>query len=198
MRISHIGITGGIGSGKSTVGKIFSSLGYRLYHADVRAKALMTDNPRVVQKVTELFGAEAYFEDGSLNRALIGKIVFQDSQMLTQLNAIVHPETGRDYVEWSQATPLDYSKRFVLKEAAILYESGASAYSDAVITVYAPISTRLTRVMSRDQTDEETVLARMHKQWPELDKLRRADFVIVNDGKHPLIPQVLAAIKYFS
>lgn len=198
MSMLNIGITGGIGSGKSTVGKIFSSLGYRLYHADARAKALMTDNPRVVQQVKDLFGEETYFDDGTLNRALLGKIVFQDSSKLAQLNAIVHPETARDYVEWVQETPADYGKTFVLKEAAILYESGASAYSDAVITVYAPTATRLSRVMNRDKVDRQTVLARMNKQWPEIKKVHQAEFMIINDGKHALIPQVLAAITYFN
>ncbi|MEL6133908.1 MAG: dephospho-CoA kinase, partial [Bacteroidota bacterium] len=193
--MKNVGITGGIGSGKSLVGRIFVSLGYRLYEADSRAKILMIENPRIVEGVKGLFGAEAYLDDGTLNRAYIGKIVFNDQHKLQQLNAIVHPETGRDYLEWVAATPKDYDKSFVLKEAAILYESGAHKSTDAVLSIYAPQSLRIQRVADRDQTDTSAVKARMDKQWAEWEKYRRADFTIINDGIHLLLPQVKAAIQ---
>ena len=197
MNIQHIGITGGIGSGKSTIGRIFTSLGYRLYHADARAKQLMVENPVIMSGVKTLFGEQAYLEDGSLNRKLIGQIVFNDQKLLQQLNSIVHPETGKDYLAWVQTTPKTYSKSFMLKEAAILYESGAYLLSDSVMSVYAPKELRIKRVMARDKVDRQTVLGRMSKQWNEVEKLRRAEFAFINDGKHALIPQVLAAIRYF-
>ncbi|MEL6696795.1 MAG: dephospho-CoA kinase [Bacteroidota bacterium] len=196
--MKNVGITGGIGSGKSLVGHIFTSLGYRLYEADARAKSLMIENQRIIDGVKNLFGEASYGEDGSLNRAFIGKIVFSDQEKLQQLNAIVHPETGRDYLEWVAATPDDYDKPFVLKEAAILYESGAYRSTDAVLSVYAPQSVRIQRVIDRDQTHAAAVKARMDKQWSEWEKYRRADFTIINDGNHLLLPQVKAAIQFFS
>ncbi|MEL6729615.1 MAG: dephospho-CoA kinase [Bacteroidota bacterium] len=196
--MKNVGITGGIGSGKSLVGHIFTSLGYRLYEADARAKSLMIENQRIIDGVKNLFGEASYGKDGSLNRAFIGKIVFSDQEKLQQLNAIVHPETGRDYLEWVAATPDDYDKPFVLKEAAILYESGAYKSTDAVLSVYAPQSVRIQRVIDRDQTHAAAVKARMDKQWSEWEKYRRADFTIINDGNHLLLPQVKAAIQFFS
>ncbi|MEL6624618.1 MAG: dephospho-CoA kinase [Bacteroidota bacterium] len=196
--MKNVGITGGIGSGKSLVGQIFTSLGYRLYEADARAKSLMIENQRIIDGVKNLFGEASYGKDGSLNRAFIGKIVFSDQEKLQQLNAIVHPETGRDYLEWVAATPDDYDKPFVLKEAAILYESGAYKSTDAVLSVYAPQSVRIQRVIDRDQTHAAAVKARMDKQWSEWEKYRRADFTIINDGNHLLLPQVKAAIQFFS
>lgn len=195
MGINQIGITGGIGSGKSTVGRILTSLGYKMYHADVRAKKLMTEDQELVKQVKELFGEEAYLPDGSLNRTLIGSVVFNDAAALAKLNGIVHPATARDYQGWAQSLK-HYSKKFALKEAAIMYESGAYKYSDAIITVYAPKQIRIERVMQRDQVEASVVQARMSKQWPEIEKLRRAEFIIVNDGRHALIPQVLEAIRW--
>ncbi|RMG19043.1 MAG: dephospho-CoA kinase [Bacteroidetes bacterium] len=196
--MKKIGVTGGIGSGKSTVCRIFAALGYEVYEADKRAKALMTENPRVRQGVLNLFGREAYLPEGSLNRAYIGSIVFKDAQKLKQLNAIVHPETARDFENWMQALPAGYDKPFVLKEAAILFESGAYRGVDEVLCVYAPKTLRLKRVCQRDGVSAESVLQRMSKQWPEQQKLLRADFAIYNDEQHALTHQVLAAIRYFS
>ncbi|MEM7367222.1 MAG: dephospho-CoA kinase [Bacteroidota bacterium] len=196
MKLKHIGITGGIGSGKSTVGRMFTSIGYCLYHADARAKWLMTEDPTLVQQVKDLFGPETYFPDGRLNRAFLGNIVFKDASALNRLNGIVHPATARDYLQWIQSIPDAYDKHFALKEAAIMYESGAYKYSDAIITVYAPKSIRLARVIARDQVEASVVMSRMNKQWPEVEKKRRAEFLIVNDGEHSLVPQVLAAIRW--
>ncbi|MEO0898762.1 MAG: dephospho-CoA kinase [Bacteroidota bacterium] len=195
--IKGIGITGGIGSGKSYVCGIFEKLGYKVYYADQRARNLMHENPRIVSGVKKLFGKEAYLEDGKLNRPYIGGIVFKDKDKLQALNQIVHPETARDYVEWVQEASQDYDKPFLLKEAAILFESGAYKYSEGVISVYAPKRLRLERVVSRDDTTEEATLDRMDKQWSEWEKYRRADLTIINDGDHLLLPQIRRAIQYF-
>ncbi len=192
-----IGVTGGIGSGKSFICGIFEDLGYRVYYADQRAKVLMVQNPEIVRGVKELFGEEAYVA-GQLNRAFIGKIAFQEPDKLQALNQIVHPQTGKDYLQWLEATPEDYDKAFVLKEAAILYESGAYKSSDGVMTVYAPKNIRLARVLQRDDAEEEEVISRMEKQWAEWEKYRRADFCLINEGRHMLLPQVRAAIQLFS
>ncbi|MDX1909250.1 MAG: dephospho-CoA kinase [Bacteroidia bacterium] len=193
-----IGITGGIGSGKSTVCGIFRDLGYAIYDADLRARHLMQEEP-LVSGLRTLFGDKAYLEDGTLNRAYIGQLVFQDQALLTRLNTLVHPATARDYQVWLDSLrPQGYQKPFALKEAAILYESGAYRASDAVIAVYAPRQIRLARVLARDQTSPAAVLARMDKQWPDAEKLRRSDVIIINDGTHLLLPQVVAAIRRFS
>lgn len=198
MSLIHIGITGGIGSGKSTVCRIFEQLGYAVYYADQRAKALMVENPKIIQGLTEAFGPDAYFSDGSLNRAYLGAQVFQDAEKLKLINGIVHPETAKDYLLWSKEIVSGYQLPFVLKEAAILFESGAARFSDRVISVYAPTALRIQRVTQRDGVEEAAVQARIDKQWSEQEKLRRSDWVIVNDGHHHLIPQVLAAIQHFS
>lgn len=198
MKRMGIGITGGIGSGKSFVCRLFEERGYSVYYADQRAKALMVKDETLVAGVKSLFGNEAYLADGSLNRVHVGQIAFSDPEKLQSLNALVHPATGRDYLNWIATIPADYQHPFVLKEAAILYESGAYKTSDGVISVYAPKSIRLARVSKRDSATEEGVLQRMDKQWSELEKLKRADFYILNDGKHELAPQIEAAIDFFS
>lgn len=197
-KIKHIGITGGIGSGKSFVCKIFESLSYQVYYADARAKSLMHRDVELVEGVKTLFGKEAYLPDGSLNRAYIGSIAFNDPPKLQKLNALVHPAVARDYVRWSEEIAGEYPHNFVLKEAAILFESGSYQFSDAVISVYAPKRLRIERVLQRETITKEAILSRMAKQWPESEKLKRADFCIFNDGSQLLLPQIRAAIQRFS
>ncbi|MEM6805245.1 MAG: dephospho-CoA kinase [Bacteroidota bacterium] len=193
-----IGITGGIGSGKSFICKIFEQLSYEVYYADTQAKSLMLTDPVLIKGVKNLLGEEAYFKDGSLNRMYVGGIVFQDEAKLQALNALVHPAVGRDFLQWYLHIKPDYPHQFVLKEAAILYESGSYKESDGVITVYAPKEIRIERVLSREKTNREAILARMAKQWPESEKRKRADFTIINDGKQHLLPQIKSAIEFFN
>lgn len=189
-----VGITGGIGSGKTTVARVFEALGYRIYYADLRAKLLMQEDPALRQGITELFGPEAYSAEAELNRTVIAEKAFHTPELLAKLNALVHPRTGADYLQWLADTPADYKLPFVLKEAAILYESGAWRGVGAVLSVYAPKQLRLARVLARDPLSREQTLQRMARQWPEAEKLRRADFVIYNDGSHPLLLQIREAI----
>lgn len=196
--MKRIGITGGIGSGKSFVCNLFEQFGYKVYAADARARHLMTSDAELIAGVKELFGAEAYLDDGSLNRGLIGGIVFQNERMLAKLNALVHPATGRDFERWcKEISDTGYQKPFVLKEAAILFESGSHKSADGVIAVYAPKSLRLQRAMQRDGAKAEAIQHRMAKQWPESQKLGRADFILINDGVHHLLPQIRAAMQFF-
>ncbi len=185
--MKKIGITGGIGSGKTTVCKIFETLGIPIYYADDRAKALMVQSESIRSQIKEVFGEAAYLENGMLHRAHIAGIAFSNPDKLSQLNAIVHPAVAQDAADWqaTQTTP------YTLKEAALLFESGSYRALDAIITVYAPKALRLKRVMQRDGADEAAVLNRMNKQMPDMDKLNLADFVITNTGEEPLIPQVL-------
>ncbi len=189
-----IGITGGIGSGKSTVCKIFAVLGYRIYEADQRAKVLILENPEIRAGITQIFGEEAY-QEGVYNRALVGKRVFQQPELLSALNAVVHPVTRLDFLKWVEQTPSGYPLNAVIKEAAILFESGAYVDTDFIISVYAPKNIRLNRVAKRDGFSEAEVWKRMNNQWAENAKIQLSDFVIFNDGVHPLIPQVMAAAE---
>lgn len=191
-----VGITGGIGSGKSTVARIFESIGYAVYRADDRAKWLMVNDQELIAGVKALFGEEAYDASGNLNRGMIGSIVFKNPEILAQLNAIVHPRTAHDFLAWvNKKEQSGYEKSFLLKEAAILFESGTYKAADAVICVYAPKKIRLERVMKRDGVAQEAVLDRMDRQWPDAEKIRRSDFVIYNDGEHSLVKQVTRVIN---
>ncbi|MBO9151424.1 dephospho-CoA kinase [Chitinophaga sp. GCM10012297] len=183
-----IGITGGIGSGKTTVAKIFSLLGIPVYSADDAAKEIMVKDPLLVTQIREHFGDAAYFDDGSLNRKHISNIVFADKEQLELLNSLVHPATIRDSEAWAR----QQSSPYVLKEAALMYETESFHHVDKVIVVSAPQALRIQRVMKRDGVDRNAVLARMHKQLDEAIKLKLADYIIYNDEQQMVIPQVLS------
>lgn len=182
-----IGITGGIGSGKSTVAKLFEVLGIPVYAADEAGRRLMNENEIVKKKVKELFGEAAYTNE-TLNRKYLADIVFNNEEQLARLNAIVHPATLKDADDWmnSQHSP------YAIKEAAILFESGAHEHLDYVIGVSAPAPLRIRRAMQRDNVTREQVIVRMNRQIDETIKMRLCDFIIYNDGEQLVIPQVLA------
>ncbi len=188
-----VGITGGIGSGKSTVCRIFEQYGIPVYYADQRAKALMLEDAEVREKIRSLFGNEAYLEDGSLNRKHIGNLAFSDPSLLQQLNAAVHPAVARDFLQWAKVQNSPY----VLKEAALLFEAGTFRDLDYVVTVYAPKELRIRRTMERDGVTREAVLDRIRKQWTEKQRQEAADFVVRNDESHSLIRQVQALHEKF-
>ena len=182
-----VGITGGIGSGKSMVCQVFETLGIPVFNADLAAKYLMDKDGRLVAEIKKLFGDNIYTTEG-LDRKRLSSIVFNDKALLERLNAIVHPATiqyGRDWMD-RQLAP------YVIKEAAIFFESGSNKDMDVMIGVYAPKRVRLLRVVERDQVSTETVLVRMEKQMDEEKKMALCDHVLTNDGSTPVIPQVLA------
>ncbi|WP_353484522.1 dephospho-CoA kinase [Haliscomenobacter sp.] len=187
--MQHLGITGGIGSGKTTVCKIFETLGIPVYYADDRAKYLMSHDPVLIAGIIELFGVEAFLEPHLLNRAHIAQVAFNDKEKLNQLNALVHPAVAQDGLNWQAA---QHNAPYTLKEAALLFESGSYRTLDKIIVVAAPLELRIQRVMERDRAKREEVEARISKQMPEAEKVRLADFVINNDEKNLLIPQVMA------
>jgi dephospho-CoA kinase len=190
-----IGITGGIGSGKTTICKIFETLNIPIYYADDRAKWLMTNDNTVKNAVIENFGDNAYLPDGQLDRAYIANIVFQNQAKLSVLNNIVHPAVQEDGENWfSQHKNAPYA----IKEAALLVESGGYKHLDKLIVVTAPVALRIERVMQRDRASEADVRARMAKQMPEEEKVKFADFIIENDGEKLLLPQVLAIHRAIS
>ncbi len=185
-----VGITGGIGSGKTTVCKIFETLGIPIYYADDRAKWLMVNSPALQTGIINLFGKESYDEEGQLNRAYIGGIAFKHPKKLQKLNALVHPAVFVDGENWQQEQ-LALQFPYTLKEAALLYESGSHKFLDKMIVVTAPEELRIERVMKRDGLDREAVQDRIARQMPEAGKVAQADYIINNDGQQLLIPQVL-------
>jgi dephospho-CoA kinase len=181
-----VGLTGGIGSGKSTVARIFRVLGIPVYDADSAAKRLMETDPGLQAAIRRQFGEAAYTE-GRLNRAYIAGIVFNDPEQLQALNALVHPVTIRDADAWA----LQQTAPYTIKEAALMFESESFHHLDAVIGVSAPLPLRIRRVMQRDQTTAEAVQARISKQMDEGIKMKLCDYIIVNDEQQMLLPQVL-------
>ncbi len=191
----QIGITGGIGSGKSLVCRIFALLGAPVYDADARARWLMAHHAALKADVADAFGANAYCADGTPNRPWLAAQVFDAPRRLAQLNALVHPRVGEDYAAWvgGQSAP------YVLKEAALLYESGAYRALDRVIVVFAPEAVRMARVRQRDpQRSADEVRAIMARQMDETEKCRRADAVIHNDESQLLIAQVLGCHRQWT
>lgn len=181
-----IGLTGGIGSGKSTVAKIFELLQVPVYYADEASRRLYHTDPELMAQIKKHFGEDMYSE-GQLNRNKMADIVFNDPQKLELLNQLVHPPTLRDAQEWMLAQKAPY----VIKEAALLFESGSAAGLDYIIGVQAPTAVRLKRVMDRDNTTREEVLSRMNRQINEDIKMRLCDFIIRNNEQELVIPQVL-------
>ena len=182
-----VGITGGIGSGKSTVAKVFEVLGIPVYYADDAAKHLMNVNEELKKQIQQQFGDTVY-KEGQLDRKFLAHIVFNSPEKLQQLNALVHPATLQDAETWLQNQTAPYA----IKEAALIFESGAHEQLDYVIGVYAPAPLRIQRAMQRDTINRDEVIARMDKQIDETIKMRLCDFVITNDEQKLLIPQVLA------
>jgi dephospho-CoA kinase len=185
-----IGLTGGIGSGKSTVAKVFEVLCIPVYYADDAAKRLMNEDAALQLKIQEQFG-EAAYTNGLLNRKYIADIVFTSPEKLELLNTIVHPATLQDAEKWMQQQTTPYA----IKEAALIFESGAQEHLDYVIGVYAPTPLRIQRTMQRDAVTREEVMDRMDKQVDETIKMRLCDFVVTNSEQELLIPQVVALHK---
>ena len=187
-----IGLTGGIGTGKSTVARILRTLGHPVYDADAAAKQLYDRSPELLAAVVKRFGSAMLGSDGRLDRMALGARVFSDSRALAELNALVHPAIRLDFRRWAKARELE-GYAMVFREAAILFESGSHRDCDQVWSVSAPLGLRVSRVMRRNGWAEEQVRERMAKQWPSDRVDAAADRVIVNDGLRPLVPQILTA-----
>ena len=181
-----VGVTGGIGSGKSFVCRVFESLGVPVYYADDRAKDLYHENEGLKREVIDLFGPDAYVA-GRLNRAHLSDLVFNDSDLLAKLNQLVHPLVKQDFEDWLAKQ----SSAYVIKEAAILIESGAYKEVDQIVVIDAPEDVRIARVMHRDGVEEEKVRERISKQFSSEKRNEYANYLIINDGRNPVIPQVI-------
>lgn len=185
-----IGLTGGIGSGKSTIAEIFTTLKIPVFNSDLEAKQLYS-HPEVKQQIITLFG-NVYNEQHQLDKKALANIVFNDDKKLQQLNNIIHPAVKKLFDTWVNK---NNHAPILIKEAAILIESGAAKQVDKIIVVTAPKKERIKRVMQRDNVSEKEVVARMSKQLPEEKLIAQADFIIKNDNKQLVIPQVLEILK---
>ncbi|APY00637.1 dephospho-CoA kinase [Lacinutrix venerupis] len=170
-----VGLTGGIGSGKTTVAKAFEALDIPIYIADDEAKKLMNNSKVIRRKLIKLFGEEAYL-NGTLNKPYLAKAIFNNKELLKTMNAIVHPKVGKHFVKWKNKQTAPY----VIKEAAILFENGSYKNYDYIITVTAPEETRIKRVLKRDNSNIKKVKAIIANQWPDIEKIKLSDFVIEN------------------
>jgi dephospho-CoA kinase len=183
----RIGLTGGIGSGKTLVASVFYHLGIPIYYADQAAKDLQNSDPEIREKLTCLFGNELY-KDGYLNKVYLASIVFSNPEKLKALNTVMHPATLQAAANWMQKQSTPYA----IKEAALIFEANAQKDLDFVIGVFAPKEIRLKRTMLRDNSSAEQVLKRMQNQMDEEQKMKLCQFVIINDENQLLIPQILA------
>ena len=184
--VLKVGLTGGIGSGKSTVAQIFEVLGIPVYYADMAAKKIMNEDEELRSAITNIFGEQAY-TNNILDRKYISSIVFSDPAKLKQLNALVHPATKKDGEAWMQQQTSPHA----IHEAALIFETKVSDRLDLVIGVSSPIELRIKRAMERDKVSREEVLKRMDQQLDEEVKMSKCDFLLLNDEQQLLIPQVL-------
>ena len=183
----RVGITGGIGSGKSLVCSVLEKLGVPVYYADQEAKRLMNTDQALQKSIKILLGEQA-FKDGELNRKMVGEKVFGNPALLKKLNHLVHPVVGNDFLTWSKRW---HKHSYVVEEAAVLFESGADRRLDMSVLVYAPAELRIKRVMARDGASRFEVEQRMKQQMDEDEKKRLADRVIHNDEMSLLLPQIV-------
>jgi len=184
--VLKIGLTGGIGSGKSTVAQIFEVFAIPVYYADISAKRLMNEDAELISAITNIFGKQAYVNN-ILDRKYISSIVFSDPIKLELLNSIVHPATKKDGEAWMQ----EQTSPYAIHEAALIFEAKVFERLDHVIGVSSPIELRIKRAMQRDKVSRDEVLKRMDQQLDEDLKMSKCDFVIINDEQQLLIPQVL-------
>jgi dephospho-CoA kinase len=183
--MKKIGLTGGIGSGKTTIARILEAMSYPVYYSDFRSKDLCDHDPGIQSQLTLLFGAKAY-EDGKLNRLFLSERIFSNPELRLKVNEIIHPVVRKDFEDWAskQTSPL------IFNEAAILFETGAFKQFDAVVLVCAPISQRIERVMLRDLCNKESVEQRIQSQWSDEQKRSLTNYCIENNGIQPILIQV--------
>ena len=183
--MKRIGITGGIGAGKSLVAEIIKAMGYPVYNSDERAKELTETNPKIKEGLIHLFGGEIYQND-TLNKFALAQAIFSDDSLREKVNALIHPIVREDFNLWALAQ----NNSLVFNESAILFETGSFKNFDAIILVYAPKEIRIQRIMKRDNCSENEVLKRMNSQFSDEEKYQLTEFRVLNDEQTPLLVQV--------
>ena len=186
--VRTVGLTGGIGAGKSVVSYIFELLGVPVYISDIAAKRLMVENDEVKDQIKEVFGNKSYSAEGVLNRGHLSRQIFQNEEKLKQINSIVHPAVRNDFVHWCMEQK---DETYIIQESALIFEIGLDKFYDKVILVTAPDEVRIKRVMSRDNVDRQQVLDRMANQMNQDEKIKKADLIIENDGTQSIIQQAV-------
>lgn len=181
----RIGITGGMGAGKSVISEMMRCLGIPVYDADIASKKILNSNTKVKTQLIELLGEEI-FSNGQLNRPLMAQLIFNNNELLLKTNAIIHPAVFDDFIAWSEAQ----NKEVVACETAILFESGMVSYFDSILMVSAPLEIRIERCIKRNKFTREQVMERIAKQMDESKKIELSDFVIDNDNRKALYPQL--------
>ena len=189
--MKRIGLTGNIGTGKTTITRIFKVMGVPVYHADIRARVLL-DSDSVKHQVASLFGNQVINPMNQVDRKALANIVFNDKEKLAELNNLIHPLVEEDFAQWCGTHKSEY---YILHEAAILFESGFNRLFDSTIMVAAPDELCIERVMARDGITKEMVIERMQNQWPQEKKMELSEYVVVNNNHTLVIPQVIAIHK---
>jgi dephospho-CoA kinase len=183
--VKRIGLTGGIGSGKSVVARVLMAMGYPVYFSDERSKFVTENDLEIRKGLVNLFGKEVFNVKG-LNRSFLAKQIFNDDTKRLSVNQLIHPKVRADFDHWAE----QQNSVIVFNEAAILFETGAYKRFDKNVLVTAPLDVRIGRVLERDKTSKEEVISRISKQWTDEEKIPLADYILVNDGKTPLIGQI--------
>lgn len=188
-----VGLTGSIGSGKSTIAKVFTLLGIPVYFSDIEAKKIL-DQPDVINIITAKFGIELLSSNGLINRQRLADKIFNDNFSLQWLNSIIHPRVRRHFLEWVDSNK---NNPYIIQESAIMLETGFSTFFDKVVVVTCPIEERINRVLYRDKMTRDQVLDRMENQWSEELKVLKADHIVKNDDRSLALPQIMALHKEF-
>ena len=189
-----IGITGGIGSGKTTVCRVFELLGIPIFYADTVAKLIMNTDPALKEEILKTFGEKSYLMDGELNRSYISSIVFKNEFELNKLNALVHPAVFRAFDKW---LAIHHDAPYIIKEAALLFETKSYTMCDLSVLVVSPEALRVKRVIARDAISQDEIALRMKRQLSDEQKMKLADHILFNDESRLLIPQILELDQQF-
>lgn len=185
-----IGLTGGIGSGKTTVAKVFETLGVPVYYSDIWAKIITVSDKNVISSLVAEFGKDVYFSDGEINKPFLSKLIFDNKDSREKINNIIHPAVAKHFEEWVKDNET-IGKEYVIKEAAILFESGADKQVDKIITVVTDVEQRIQRLIKRDSNSREEILRKIKAQISDEEKIKLSDFIIKNNDEDMVLPQIL-------